>query len=706
MLELTGCMSPGSVRTTNQNASASVPKPEPQPIAAEAPVISDVASANVTTASAIINWNTNIPATSKVEYGPDVTYGSTATVDGPPGVHHQVNLNSLKGSTTYHFRVSSESTAGSNADSNDYSLLTPTPSSNGDVFYVDAAHGSDGNDGRSPGSAWQTIAKVNGSAFHPGDQVLFMNGQMWREQLVVSSSGTVGEAIRFGTYGTGQPAQVLGSVAKNSSADWSYESANLWFTTVAQVPKIVWRNSARLSQAGSKSGLTVDGMWFWDPTSSRVYVFSAGNPGGSGSAIEIAQRANCITAQDKSFVTIDGLACSFTNDTGISPTQRVGVSTDWTIRNCTLKGFWSQGIRAQGSEPHQLDRVAITGNSISDFGGSATGAGGSNAGISVTYSDGVAIASNSVELTDLPNDGWGFGIHYSHTTTTNANSSIHDNRISGALTTGSPGSAGILLEDAYFVDIYQNQVSSNTLMGIWFDESGRGIADGPSNNNVHHNLITPIGNYAERGIFLENSPNNRIYYNIVNASGADRFAKGIWVHSASGGSSSNSVIVNNTVVGGKVTAYNAIQLGWSGDSADTKSCTVRNNIMYSNVPASLLLVVDNPQHANKSAGHVIDSNLYFHPGSGPIFSWFGTVYETLVDARQASGTEAKGTQGDPMFVDLAAGNLRLMTNSPAAESGESLGSSFNKGFSSQGATFPYALVTQAGAGWSLGAFVF
>lgn len=73
-------------------------------------------------------------------------------------------------------------------------------------FYVDPA-GSDSNDGLSPGSAWQTLAKVNASTFNPGERVLFKGGSTFSGQLVLREDqhyGALGNSVVFGSYGTGK----------------------------------------------------------------------------------------------------------------------------------------------------------------------------------------------------------------------------------------------------------------------------------------------------------------------------------------------------------------------------------------------------------------------------------------------------------------------------------------------------------------------
>lgn len=71
------------------------------------------------------------------------------------------------------------------------------------TYYVDASRPDNSGDGQSTATAWKSIDKVNKATFQPGDNILFKRGQIWREQLTVPSSGTSGNPITFGAYGTG-----------------------------------------------------------------------------------------------------------------------------------------------------------------------------------------------------------------------------------------------------------------------------------------------------------------------------------------------------------------------------------------------------------------------------------------------------------------------------------------------------------------------
>ncbi len=84
------------------------------------------------------------------------------------------------------------------------------------VFYVDATNGNDSNDGRSPSNAWQTISKVNGESFVPGDTILFRRGETWTGTvLIISDSGKKNAPIWIGAYGSGALPKIDGNDVSN-----------------------------------------------------------------------------------------------------------------------------------------------------------------------------------------------------------------------------------------------------------------------------------------------------------------------------------------------------------------------------------------------------------------------------------------------------------------------------------------------------------
>lgn len=75
------------------------------------------------TEGAIIGWMSNLPASSRVEYGPTDEYG-LEVFDGAYVTSHAVELSDLEENTTYHYRVTSESEYGLVSVSDDATFTT------------------------------------------------------------------------------------------------------------------------------------------------------------------------------------------------------------------------------------------------------------------------------------------------------------------------------------------------------------------------------------------------------------------------------------------------------------------------------------------------------------------------------------------------------------------------------------------------------
>ena len=84
-------------------------------------------------------------------------------------------------------------------------------------FYV-ANSGNDANNGLTPATAWRTLSKVNASfaVILPGDNVLFMRGDVFYGALTVGKSGSSGKPITFSDYGTGAKPVISGFTTLSS----------------------------------------------------------------------------------------------------------------------------------------------------------------------------------------------------------------------------------------------------------------------------------------------------------------------------------------------------------------------------------------------------------------------------------------------------------------------------------------------------------
>ncbi|HEV2195107.1 MAG TPA: immunoglobulin domain-containing protein [Candidatus Acidoferrum sp.] len=77
--------------------------------------ITNVQATPTTTSTSQINWTTNVPANSVVDYGTTTSYGTRTPVDSTMVTNHQVTLSGLAAGTIYYYQVSSTDTKNNNA---------------------------------------------------------------------------------------------------------------------------------------------------------------------------------------------------------------------------------------------------------------------------------------------------------------------------------------------------------------------------------------------------------------------------------------------------------------------------------------------------------------------------------------------------------------------------------------------------------------
>lgn len=88
------------------------------------PTFSNIASGSITENTVTITWNTNEPATSQVEFGQTIAYGSNSPLNATLVTSHSVALSGLDAWTTYHYRVKSNDGGGNQGISGDNVFTT------------------------------------------------------------------------------------------------------------------------------------------------------------------------------------------------------------------------------------------------------------------------------------------------------------------------------------------------------------------------------------------------------------------------------------------------------------------------------------------------------------------------------------------------------------------------------------------------------
>jgi len=204
----------------------------------------------------------------------------------------------------------------------------PTPPPPVGTSYYIATAGSDSNNGLTTGTPWKTIAHAQSTL--TGDQhdvnVLFNQGDTWREAYSVPAYGTSGHPFTIGVYGSGAAPIINASVLLTS---WTIEGS-IYYASVGAQPTQVFRDNARLTLAASKSAL-VTGQWWWDSGNSRVYVYD--NP--SGHTIEETPPGTIgLAVYGKNYISINGLRVTKANNSfwffgGSTYITCTGCLTDW-----------------------------------------------------------------------------------------------------------------------------------------------------------------------------------------------------------------------------------------------------------------------------------------------------------------------------------------------------------------------------------------
>jgi hypothetical protein len=343
---------------------------------------------------------------------------------------------------------------------------SPITGAANNAYYVDASAGNDSNDGRSPTTAWRTIAKVNASSFVAGDQVLFKRGEVWREQLTIPSSGSAGKPITFGAYGSGPAPAIAGS---DAITGWIADAGSVarpplpkvYSATLSFMPVALFRNGVKLGAAKSALNLlNSDGDWYYDGV---VYLYSSHDPLVDVLETTTLRRSYGIRVAGKSYVTIQNLqvrqASAFNIETNASA---------WiTYRSIESLQAQSSGFNIENG----CNFVTIGGGSLIHDNGLAES--GDRNGIGIG-SFGNGSSNITVQDSDIYNNtNHNIEIARTDSNAVMANLSFLRNRIHNSL------AAGIYIGGAHTgVSVIYNQIYSNARQGLIAAEGSGNVNPG------------------------------------------------------------------------------------------------------------------------------------------------------------------------------------------------------------------------------------
>lgn len=177
------------------------------------------------------------------------------------------------------------------------------------------------------------------------------------------------------------------------------------------------------------------------------------------------------------------------------------------------------------------------------------------------------------------------------------------------------------------------------------------VVSGSSPDLIERNVILGNGAAAEIGIYLSGGSftQRTLRNNVVSG-----FARGIYVDSAA------ALIDNNTLSSDVAGAH-------LGHLQSTGNFTTWRNNIFSHTGSSGMCLYQGSAPSGELAANY---NLYFTP-SGAHVAYAGAAYVALVNW-QGTSLDLNSLEGDPGFVDPAAGNFRIFYASPARDAGTTL----------------------------------
>lgn len=313
------------------------------------PVISDVASRDVNQNGATVSWMTNEPATSQVDYGTSVSYGSSTALNTSLDTAHTQVIAGLAANTTYHYRVRSSDAAGNSTSSGDLTFATPTtPDSQPPTAPTDlrAVSGVDGEVRLSWNAATDDVGVVRYDVRRDGlalgastttsysDSTVKASTTYSYVVVAVDAAGNVGSASNTATLTT--PATAASSLALDT---------------------LVVRHGSSASTSLVSPALTTTG-----PDELIVAFITSDGPG----------------TGESSFATVSGGGLSWTLRTRVN--HQAGTAEVWTApATAKLTNAVITATHAAGGYSGSLVVAAFTGADLSSAGAAGGGSAASGA---------------------------------------------------------------------------------------------------------------------------------------------------------------------------------------------------------------------------------------------------------------------------------------------------------------------------------------
>lgn len=506
-------------------------------------------------------------------------------------------------------------------DGTTYDLLTPACRGGSASYYV-------------------TIDDLNAKSFVAGDTILFRRGKTWKGNLRIVSSGSAGNPITWGAFGSGDKPIITAIdslTGWNNASKWSVYKTNLYEFSLSLHPTVMWFNGKRGQQAQNVNDIDSTYNWYWSSSDNVLFVYSTSNPALAFSNIEINSLPRAITVDKVHYHSFSNLDIRG----GSLASVLVQASDGITIDNCNVGwGAGDLGIKVQ------IDM-----------------------GVRNTCDNGV-ISNNIIDSGDRKVDDW---LNPLPEDGINIRSGVSGWRVYNN-TVMDWGHTGIYLIGQYAAyPMNNNFIYNNTITAPDIDYgrgiSGDAVAGAAHGNKMYNNLIknTPTRNQI-------NMEGLEFYYNIIdNVAGSPNRAdvgQCMTLEGYSGMVPQNMKIYNNIFA-------NCAGVGLWLYGGDTKASgnIIKNNIFYNNGDSYQLVIYDSAT----VLGNTFTNNLFYKSGVSDLINYGHSATDdyphTVAEFNKENGTASDvisaNITGDPLFISTS--DFYLQPTSPAINAGISVG---------------------------------